>query len=158
MEAQDQSASKVRFWRGLSVWLTDLHLLIVSSRGRERKQSFSFSSYKATNSISGASQVLLVVKNPPANAADIRDTVPSLGQEDPLEKEMATYSNILAWKIPRTESLMGYSPWGRKESGTAKHACNPIIRVPPSWLHLTPTIPQRLIFKNHHIRGSTYEY
>ena len=79
-----------------------------------------------------ASQVALLVKNPPANAADIRDTVPSLGQEDPLEKEMATYSNILAWKIPRTESLTGYSPWGRKESGTAKHACNPIIRVPPS--------------------------
>ena len=27
----------------------------------------------------------------------------SLGQEDPLEKEMATHSNILAWKIPWTE-------------------------------------------------------
>ena len=29
--------------------------------------------------------------------------VRSLGQEDPLEKEMATHSRILAWKIPRTE-------------------------------------------------------
>ena len=29
--------------------------------------------------------------------------VPSLGGEDPLEKEMATHSNILAWKIPWTE-------------------------------------------------------
>ena len=29
--------------------------------------------------------------------------VQSLGQEDPLEKEMATHSNILAWEIPRTE-------------------------------------------------------
>ena len=29
--------------------------------------------------------------------------VPSLGQEDPLEKEMATHSSILAWKIPWTE-------------------------------------------------------
>ena len=29
--------------------------------------------------------------------------VPSLGWEDPLEKEMATHSSILAWKIPRTE-------------------------------------------------------
>ena len=27
----------------------------------------------------------------------------SLGQEDPLEKEMSTHSSILAWKIPRTE-------------------------------------------------------
>ena len=32
--------------------------------------------------------------------------VPSLGQEDPLEKEMATHSSILAWKIPRTEKPM----------------------------------------------------
>ena len=29
-----------------------------------------------------------------------------LGQEDPLEKGMATYSNILAWRIPRTEALV----------------------------------------------------
>ena len=29
--------------------------------------------------------------------------VPSLGQEDPLEKEMATHSSILAWKIPWTQ-------------------------------------------------------
>ena len=29
----------------------------------------------------------------------------SLGWEDPLEKEMATHSNILAWKIPQTEEL-----------------------------------------------------
>ena len=31
--------------------------------------------------------------------------VQSLGQEDPLEKEMATHSSILAWRIPRTEEL-----------------------------------------------------
>ena len=33
--------------------------------------------------------------------------VKSLGQEDPLEKEMATHSSILAWKIPRTEEPAG---------------------------------------------------
>ena len=33
--------------------------------------------------------------------------VQSLGQEDPLEKEMATHSNILAWEIPRTEEPGG---------------------------------------------------
>ena len=38
----------------------------------------------------------LVVKNPPADAGDSRD----LGQEDPLEWEMATHSRTLAWKIP----------------------------------------------------------
>ena len=28
---------------------------------------------------------------------------------------MATHSSILAWRIPKTRSLVGYSPWGRKE-------------------------------------------
>ena len=46
--------------------------------------------------------------------------VPSLGQVDPLEKEMATHSSILAWKIPWTEELVGYSPWGHKESDMTK--------------------------------------
>ena len=43
-----------------------------------------------------------VVENSPANAGDM-DSVPSLGQEDPLEKGMATHSSILAWRIPWTE-------------------------------------------------------
>ena len=42
--------------------------------------------------------------------------VRSLGQEDPLEKGMAIHSRILAWRIPWTGSLVGYSPWGHKES------------------------------------------
>ena len=43
-----------------------------------------------------------VVKNPPAN--ETQETwVPSLGQEDPLEEEMATQSSIPAWRIPWTE-------------------------------------------------------
>ena len=36
-------------------------------------------------------------------ACSVRDRVQSLGREDPLEKEMATHSSILAWKIPWTE-------------------------------------------------------
>ena len=44
----------------------------------------------------------------------------SLGWEDPLEKEMAAHSSILAWKIPWTWSLVGYHPWGRKESDTTE--------------------------------------
>ena len=44
---------------------------------------------------------------------------PSLGQEDPMEKEMAIHSSTLAWRIPWTEeSLAGYSPWGRKQPDT----------------------------------------
>ena len=38
-----------------------------------------------------------------------------LGWEDPLEKEMATHSNTLAWKIPWTEEPGSYIPWGCKE-------------------------------------------
>ena len=41
-----------------------------------------------------------MVKNRPANAKDVG---PIPGLEDPLEKEMATRSSILAWEIPRTE-------------------------------------------------------
>ena len=42
--------------------------------------------------------------------------VQSLGLEDPLEKEMATHSGILAWRIPWTEEPGRlYSPWGHKE-------------------------------------------
>ena len=40
--------------------------------------------------------------------------VRSLGREDPLEKEMATHSSILTWKIPWTEEPSGYSTWGRR--------------------------------------------
>ena len=40
--------------------------------------------------------------------------VQSLGQEDPLEKKMATHSSILSWKIPKAKEPVGYSPWGHK--------------------------------------------
>ena len=40
--------------------------------------------------------------------------IPSLGQEGPLEKEMAIQSSILAWEIPWTDNLEGYSLWDRK--------------------------------------------
>ena len=62
----------------------------------------------------GASLVAQTVKRLPA----MWETwVRSLSQEDSLEKEMATHSSILAWKIPWMEPV-GYSPWGRKESDT----------------------------------------
>ena len=50
-------------------------------------------------------------------ACIVGDPGPTLGrEEDPMEEEMATHSSILAWKIPWMEELVGYSPWGRKES------------------------------------------
>ena len=42
--------------------------------------------------------------------------VQSLGREDPLEKEMAIHSSILAWRIPWTEEFGGLQSTGRKES------------------------------------------
>ena len=52
------------------------------------------------------------------NLTAMRETwVRSLGWEDPLEDSMATHTSILAWRIPHGQkSLVGYSPWGRKES------------------------------------------
>ena len=41
------------------------------------------------------------------SAYNAKDLVPSLGQEDPLEKGMATHSSILAWRIPWTEEPGG---------------------------------------------------
>ena len=51
----------------------------------------------------GASQVVLVLKNLPANAGDTRDSVWSLGQEDPLEEGVANCCNIFAGIIPWTK-------------------------------------------------------
>ena len=63
----------------------------------------------------GASLVTQTVKNLPS----IQETqVQFLGQEDPLEKGMATHSSILTWEIPWTEEPGGYSPGGLKESDT----------------------------------------
>ena len=51
-----------------------------------------------------ASLVARSIKNPPA----IQETwVQSLDQEDPLQKEMATHSSLLAWEMPRTEEPGG---------------------------------------------------
>jgi len=48
-----------------------------------------------------------MVKNLPAM---LEIWVQLLGREDPLEKEMATHSGILAWRIPWREKPAGYSP------------------------------------------------
>ena len=61
-----------------------------------------------------ASLVAQMVKGLPA----MRETwVQSLGQNDPLEKEKATHSSILAWKIPRTEE-----PGGLQSRGVTKES------------------------------------
>ena len=65
-----------------------------------------------------ASQVVLMVKNLSANAEDIKGTrVQFLCRKDPLEKEMTTHSNILAWKIPWTEEPSGLQFMGSQRVG-----------------------------------------
>ena len=52
----------------------------------------------------------------------------------PLEQETATHSSVLAWKIPWTEELHGYSPWGRKESDrTERTPTYRFVRVCGGW-------------------------
>ena len=56
-----------------------------------------------------------MVKNLPATQ---ETCVQSLGQEDPLEKELATHSGILAWQIPWTEEPGGLQSMGLQKSWT----------------------------------------
>ena len=60
----------------------------------------------------GASLIVQLVKNPPAMQETL---VRFLGQEDSLEKGMATHSSIQAWRIHGL-----YSPWGRKKLDTTE--------------------------------------
>ena len=55
-----------------------------------------------------------MVKNPLAKE-EMR--VPSLGQKDPLEKNMASHSSILAWRIPWTEEPRGLQSMGLQRTG-----------------------------------------
>ena len=63
---------------------------------------------------SRASIMVQQIKNPPAIQETQQMWMRFLGGEDPLEKEIATHSSLLAWKIPRTEEPRGYSLKGRK--------------------------------------------
>ena len=63
------------------------------------------------------SLVAQMVKHP----STMRETrVRALGWKDPLEKEMATHSSTLAWRIPWMEELGGLQSTGRKESDTTE--------------------------------------
>ena len=64
-----------------------------------------------------------------------------LGQEDPLEEEMATHSNILAWKIPWTERGAWWAAvtWGRKELDMTEHITFPNTFLTPYQLCHSPS-------------------
>ena len=70
--------------------------------------------------VRGASQVVAVVKNSPANAGDIRDMGSILRLGRSLEKEMIIHSSTLAWRIPWTEQPGGLQYMDLKESDTTE--------------------------------------
>ena len=86
--------------RSLFLWVRPSDLLLVNRISLNEQNTMKVMG-------SAASQVALVVKNPLANARDIRTWVRSLGQEASLEKGRATHSSILAWIIPWTEEPGG---------------------------------------------------
>ena len=67
-------------------------------------------------SLSTASQVVLVVKNPPANAGDKESRVQPLGQEGALEEGMATHSSVFSWRILWTEEPGGLRSIGSQRA------------------------------------------
>ena len=76
--------------------------------------------YRTSTIHQGGFPGALVVKNPPANAGDLRDvnSIPGSGRFP--GEGLATHSNILAWRIPWTEDPAGYNPWGHKELDTTE--------------------------------------
>ena len=76
-----------------------------------------------------------MVKNLPAKAGDIRDWVQSPGWEDLLEKDMATHSSILAWRIPWTEEPTAHrvtQSWTRLKQ-VSMHARKRWTAAGPHW-------------------------
>ena len=90
-------------------------------------------SFKFCSCLPWASQVELVVKNPSANAKDTRDMVLIPGSGRSLEEAMATYSSILAWRIPWTEEPSRLQYLVCKESDRTKATWHTINRV-KTWL------------------------
>ena len=79
------------------------------------KKNDIFVTQEITRALGALCQVMLAVKNLPANAGDMRDVGQSLSQEDALEKGVATQSRQEPGESHGQSSLVDYSPWGCKE-------------------------------------------
>ena len=99
--------------RDRGAWWAAAYGVAQSQTRLKRLSSSSSSSSIACLSVSFLQQLAsprLVVQRLKRLPAMWETWVLSLGWEDPLEKETATLSSILAWRIPWTRSLVGYSP------------------------------------------------
>ena len=100
-------------WDDGGAWWATAYGVAQSRTRLKRLSSSSSSSSIACLSVSFLQQLAsprLVVQRLKRLPAMWETWVLSLGWEDPLEKETATLSSILAWRIPWTRSLVGYSP------------------------------------------------
>ena len=97
-------------------------MLCTSYFNRSFHISFHFN-YTMLTSFMGAFPTAQQVKNPPVMQETHKMRVRSLGQEDPLEEEMATHSSILAWRIPWTEEPGGLQSIGLQRVRHNEHSC-----------------------------------
>ena len=81
------------------------------------------------------------VKNLPTMQETQETQVPSLGQEDPPEKEMATHFSILSWKIPWTEERLVNHPQTIPQVWNASSFCNIFFQAIPG--EVFPKISQQ---------------
>ena len=136
-----------------------------SKTGNSRRANYCFKYQPVMLLLGGASQVALVVKNPPTKARELRDLrVQSLGWEDPLEEGMATHSSILAWRILWTEDSGGLQSLGSQSRTRLKQlsthtrcytSCSYVCFSVRSSLCLIPRIQsQQCIFMQMNICGS----
>ena len=97
--------------------------LLNASKGQTPTSVQSVQQSKDLSKVQG-SQVVLVVKNPPANARRCkrREFDPWVGKILWRRRWQPTPVFLLG-KSHRQRSLAGYSPWGHKESDTAEHTC-----------------------------------
>ena len=97
--------------------------------------------------------VIQMVKRPPAM---LETWVWSLGWEDPLEEEMATYSRILAWRIPQTEELGGLQSmglWNIRHDWATKHSTAQLLEG--GWSSSLLLLPKVSILELMHLRVSS---
>ena len=92
-----------------------------------------------------------MVKNPPAVW---KMQVRSLGQEDPLEKDMATHSSILAWEIPWTGEPGGLQSMGSQESDMTERLNHDWFSVQSGALPRTDTTLVRMLRNGHKLGPS----
>ena len=103
----------------------------------------------------GASQVALLLKNPPPMQETTETWGRSLVGEDPLEKEVAAHSSILAWRIPETEEPGGLQSIGSHRVDTIEPLNNnkhPISSVAAFWAAGARTLTSefRELGEGHH--------